>query len=97
MKDEGSYKKFISKSLSSEDDISFLEWKMVDNDENNKRCKSKTKLIRKLIVVKKFNEFISNLISELGVIKEHLTCVHTQFSSFKKAREEACVCLLTSK
>ena len=87
MKDEGSYKKFISKlkSLSSDDDISFLEWKMVDKDENNKRSKSKTKLIRKLIVVKKFNGFISNLISELGVMKEHLTCVHKRRGSHFKA------------
>ena len=63
MKDEGSYKKFISelKRLSSEDDISFLEWKMVDKDEHNKRTKSKTKLSCKVSIVKKFNEFISDL------------------------------------
>ena len=72
--------------------IMYNEWHRVEQERTSsaKACsKWKTKISMKVTVQEKVSILKKKLIKELLILKDHLVCVHSQYKTFKAAREEA--------
>ena len=86
IQDQKQYDNLIAELKKLDDlksDITYPEWQRV------KGATSNSKISRKVMMAKPFNLFMSLLIDELVILKEHLHRVHIQYRTFKEARENA--------